>query len=83
MEKSPPAFTIIPPDGALRQKHIKKVKSTYDHLCGLLVRRSSQRRGNVEKKEVFITINKGKTEEVSASHWSFKDSSTTMMIHGP
>lgn len=43
-------FTIIHPDGALRPKHIKKVKSTYDHLCGLLVQRSNQRTGNEGKR---------------------------------
>lgn len=52
-------FTISFPECALREIHIKKVKSTYYHVYGLLVHSGSQKRSNEEKK-IFAIIQGGR-----------------------
>lgn len=55
------------PAPTLRQIDINKVKSTYDHLCGLLVQREKARGKNVsaainkKKKEMTLNIQRGHT----------------------
>ena len=38
--------------------NVNKVKSTYDHLCGLLVHSGGQRKGNEGNKNILVTVNK-------------------------